>query len=196
MMKNQVDDKNESLDWLSISLSQIKKRNKIETEPFLTVFQSNNHLWYENSRLQRIQNDLKQQIGIMQHELSQSQSNEQIKIQLTIIQNQLRELPNTQFNERKIKLDLSKKIQDQSNIIKTKEEEILLSKEENNKSTKKILYIENELITQSKNYDELKIKLELENEILMKRFLEFQEKNSIEINDMNELIEKLKSKEN
>lgn len=181
-------------DWLSISLSQIKKRNKIETEPFLTVFQSNNHLWYENSRLQRIHNDLKQQIGIIQHDISQSPSNElvtneQIKTQLTLIQNQLRELPNTKFNERKIKLDLSKKIQDQYNIIKAKEVE-------NNKSNEKILSLQNDLITQAKHYDELKIKLELEYEILMKRFLEFQEKNSIEINNMNDLIEKLKLKEN
>jgi len=56
--------------WITDVLVQLKERNKKESEQFRSLMASHSQLWYENSRLQRQQNELKHRIGSFQHDIS------------------------------------------------------------------------------------------------------------------------------
>lgn len=59
-----------STSWVKDAIEGLKARNTRESTPFKSLIASHSQLWYENSRLQRQQNELKHRIGSFQHEIS------------------------------------------------------------------------------------------------------------------------------
>ena len=41
-------------DWSFTVLQRLKRRNRLQVEPLLAIYQSNTKLWYEHARLQSV----------------------------------------------------------------------------------------------------------------------------------------------
>ena len=125
-------------DWSRTLLQCLKQRNRVKVEPLLAIYQSNTKLWYEHARLQALLIDVKHQFAIVQHETSELLTSlgadssvgvvEKLKLKLAQIQIELREKGNLESNERKMKIDLSKKVRDQVKLIGDQFEELKMAK--------------------------------------------------------------------
>jgi hypothetical protein len=127
-------------EWAQVVLENLRRRNKVQVEPFTAIYQSNIKLWYEHSRLKSLLKDVKHQFAIVQHETadlltsagtdSSATAVDKLKFKLAQIQIELREKGNLESNERKMKTDLSKKVRDQGKLIADQTEELKMAKSE------------------------------------------------------------------
>lgn len=205
-------------DLLGICILKLQKRNKFQNEPFEKILTSNNKLFYEQTRVQRILNETKRQIALLQHEIKEVSVDsignlslvvEKVKNKLVLIQNELREKHNTESYERKMRIDLSKKVRDQNKLIADQNEELKVAKSELALFHEKLLVQESELnakrndcetikreLEKSRNLvnsAEAKVRtLEIENMSLVGRILEEKKKTADDLNEMNGLVDGMK----
>ena len=191
-------------DWSEVLLQNLKKRNKLQIEPLSAIYQSNTKLWYEHSRLQSLLKDVKHQFATVQHETAELLTSsgtdstkgavEKLKCKLAQIQVELREKGNLESNERKMKIDLSKKVRDQGKLIADQTEELKMAKSELSSSHEITAFLREEvrveksssLIVNSElnNIRILFHKLEQENAELIERILLEKAKTAQAMNDM------------
>lgn len=176
----------------------------------------NKNLFTEVSRLQRQQTDSKRHISIVQHEAAQllclpqnadsALIVENIKVRLGNLQSELRETHFTESQEKKARLNLSKKVGEQTKLIANQDEEIRLAKDELSAAREKILELE-AMLTLEKNSAamvteelihvrtliadaETKARtLETENASLVERILTEKRKTADDMNEMNSIVE-------
>lgn len=152
-------------DWLDVATARLKKRNEVQTDPFLTIFNSNTKMFYELARLQKQQNDMKRKVAEMQYETSQLLSEacsgggdsksapaiEKLKDKLSVLQGELREKQTSESNERMLRLDLSKKVRDQNKLLVDQAEEIKIAKDELKEAHVKISQLEEEVAAEQRS---------------------------------------------
>lgn len=191
-------------DWSKVVLQNLKERNKLQIEPLIAIYQSNTKLWYEHSRLQSLLKDVKHQFATVQHETAELLTSlgtdssagavEKLKCKLAQIQVELREKGNLESNERKMKIDLSKKVRDQGKLIADQSEELKMAKSELSSSHEMTAFLREEirveksssLIVNSElnNVRSMFHKLEQENAELIERILSEKVKTAQAMNDM------------
>jgi hypothetical protein len=172
-------------------LENLRNRNKIQSDPFTAIYQSNTKLWYEFSQLQSLVKDVKHQVAVVQHETSELLSVpgtdysvsivDSLKSKLSQIQFELREKGNVDANERKSRVDLSKKVRDQGKLIADQYEELKVAKTELSLSHEKVALLTEEIRLESDsskvvkeelaNIRKLFYKVEQENTHLIERIL-------------------------
>ena len=191
-------------DWSCTVLQRLKRRNRVQVEPLLAIYQSNTKLWYEHARLQSLLKDVKHQFAIVQHETSELLTSlgtdssvgvvEKLKLKLAQIQIELREKGNLESNERKMKIDLSKKVRDQVKLIANQFDELKMAKTELSASHEMMAFLREEIRIEKSsssivndeldNVRNLYHKLELENAQLIERILLEKSKTAQAMNDM------------
>mmetsp|Transcript_16520 Transcript_16520/g.15853 ORF Transcript_16520/g.15853 Transcript_16520/m.15853 type:complete len:210 (-) Transcript_16520:47-676(-) len=172
-------------------LENLRNRNKIQSDPFTAIYQSNTKLWYECSRLQSLVKDVKHQVAVVQHETSELLSVpgtdysisivDSLKSKLSQIQFELREKANVDSNEHKSRVDLSKKVRDQGKLIADQHEELKVAKTELSLAHEKVALLTEEIRLESDsskfvkdeltNVRKLLYKVEQENTHLIERIL-------------------------
>ena len=191
-------------DWSRTLLQRLKQRNRVQVEPLLAIYQSNTKLWYEHARLQSLLKDVKHQFAIVQHETSELLTSlgtdssvgvaEKLELKLAQIQIELREKGNLESNERKMKIDLSKKVRDQVKLIANQFDELKMAKTELSASHEMMAFLREEIRIEKSsssivndeldNVRNLYHKLELENAQLIERILLEKSKTAQAMNDM------------
>lgn len=197
-------DKKSDQGWAYVVLDNLRRRNGAEVEPFSAIYQSNTKLWYEHARLQSLLKDLKRQFAIVQHETSDlfsatcsdgsSTAVDKLKLKLSQIQIELRERGNLESNERKAKIDLSKKVRDQAKLIADQSEELKMAKGELSSAHETNTFLSEEVILERnsailvkdeiENVRKLYLNLEKENAQLIERILLEKAKSAQAMNDM------------
>ena len=191
-------------DWADVIYRNLKERNRTQVEPFASIYQSNTKLWYEHNRLQSLLKDVKHQFATVQHETAElftypgletsASKVDKLKIGLAQIQTELREKGNLESSERRMKIDLSKKVRDQLKLIADQSEELKMAKGELS-STHEMLSLMSEesrveknsrkaVREELENIRKLFHKLEAENAQLIERILIEKGKTAPAMNDM------------
>lgn len=191
-------------EWAQVIYRNLKERNRIQVEPFASIYQSNTKLWYEHNRLQSLLKDVKHQFATVQHEtadlfvypgLETSVFKvDKLKIGLAQIQTDLREKGNLESSERRMKVDLSKKVRDQQKLIADQSEELKMAKGELCSSHEMLSLMSEEVKVERnsgkavkdelENVRKLFHKLEAENAQLIERILIEKGKTAQAMNDM------------
>jgi hypothetical protein len=193
-------------EWGETILENLRNRNKIQSDPFTSIYQSNTKLWYEFARLQSLVKDVKHQVAVVQHETSELLSVpgtdysvsiiDSLKSKLSQIQFELREKGNVDSNERKSRIDLSKKVRDQGKLIADQYEELKIAKTELSLAHEKVAFLTEEMRLESDsstvvknelaNIRKLFQKVEQENTHLIERILAEKAKTAVAMNQMME----------
>lgn len=193
-------------EWRETILENLRNRNKIQSDPFTSIYQSNTKLWYEFARLQSLLQDVKHQLAVVQHETSELLSVpgtdysvsiiDSLKSKLSQIQFELREKGNIDSNERKSRIDLSKKVRDQGKLIADQYEELKIAKTELSLAHEKVAFLTEEMRLESDsstvvknelaNIRKLFQKVEQENTHLIERILAEKAKTAVAMNQMME----------
>lgn len=188
---DEVTEISRSNEWEEIILKNLRDRNKIQSDPFTAIYQSNTKLWYEFARLQSLVKDVKHQVAGVQHETSELLSVpgtdysisivDSLKSKLSQIQFELREKGNLESNERKSRVDLSKKVRDQGKLIADQHEELKVAKTELSLAHEKAALLNEEMRLETAsstvvkeeldNIRKLLHNIELENTNLIERIL-------------------------
>ena len=191
-------------DWAIKFLQDLQNRNKVQTEPFVSIYQSNSRLWYEHARLQSLLKDVKHQFATVHHETaelltslktdSSAAAIDKLKLKLTQIQVELREKGNLESNERKSKTDLSKIVRDQARLITNQTEELKMAKTELSSALEMVAFLREEInaekvsaliVTEEiTNLRKMFRKLEEENAQLIERIILEKNKTAQAMNDM------------
>lgn len=197
-------DKKSDQGWAHIVLDNLQRRNNFQVEPFSAIYQSNTKLWYEHARLQSLLKDVKHQFAIVQHETADlfsatcsdgsSTAVDKLKLKLSQIQIELRERGNLESNERKAKIDLSKKVRDQAKLIADQSEELKMAKGELSSAHETNTFLSEEIKLERnsgilvkdevENIRKLYLNLEKENAQLIERILLEKGKTAQAMNDM------------
>ena len=193
----------ESDNWAHTILRNLNDRNKHQVDPFIAIFQSNSKLWYEHARLQSLLKDVKHQFAIVQHEAAElltmpssdsATAVDKLKLKLAQIQIELREKGNLESNERKQKVDLSKKVRDQMKLLADQFEELKMAKSELSSAHEMTAYLREDVRIEKnaalavkdelENVRKLFRKLEEENTQLIERIITEKSKTAQAMNDM------------
>jgi DNA repair exonuclease SbcCD ATPase subunit len=190
--------------WAKVALSRLRERNKVQTDPFVDIFQSHTNLWYENARMKSLLSDIKHQLAIVQHETvdaiiaSASEGSnpmlENLKLKLSQVQSDLREKGTLDESEKKKRIDLSKKVRDQEKLIGDQREEIVIAKTELASALSRISELEEDIriekgsskavAAELESVRELYRKEQAENQQLLERILLEKMKTAEAMNDM------------
>lgn len=195
-------------DWEHIILKNLQDRNKKQTEPFISIYESNTKLWYEHARLQSLITNVKHEIATIQHETSEIRksttasasvdSSDKLILKLGEIQNELREIGIFDSSERndlteKVR-ELNKKVHDQGKLLIQQFEELKMAKSELAISHENTAKLSEEItkeraifmITNKELLDTRKSNssLEIDNTLLIERILVEKSKVAKEMNDM------------
>jgi Autophagy protein 16 (ATG16) len=190
--------------WATVALARLRERNKVQTDPFVDIFQSHTNLWYENARIKSLLSDVKHQLAIVQHETvdailatSSDVPNpmlENLKLKLSQVQCDLREKGSLDESEKKKRIDLSKKVRDQEKLISDQKEEIMIAKTELASSLTRISELEEDLriekgsckavAAELESVRELYRKEQAENQQLLERILLEKMKTAEAMNEM------------
>ncbi len=114
----------ENTTWLCNAQFLVEERNNRESLPFLSIYTRQNHLQNKHHRLQQKHTEIRNQIALLQHEISFPSNQEEkdnidttIKTKLSAIQEELSSRGSKDYDEVKIRLELNKSLRERERMV-------------------------------------------------------------------------------
>ena len=205
-------------DWLNFSISELKKRNKVQANPYLDIYTAYTRLWKDQQNLTRQHLILQNQVANLQHEIQEelnrddiAPSIDRLRITLTTIQEDIKNRNKSAIDNVRGRAELEQQLEDQNKYIFDLQDELRTLKTELETSRESIRTLEMHAANLSNSMVALRLelqsvrsivaeseaktrRLEVENAELVNRIVIDKEKNANELNEMNKIVSRKTSK--
>lgn len=199
------------MSWEEVANILIKERNRVQCDSFVDIYSAFKTMEKKNRYLKKKHIEIRNRIGVLQYEIQegiyQKTSNlEEIKSKLSIIADDLSPRTAKEFDDIKVRYELSRKIKEQEFLINDLKSEAEIARSQLSASLEEVAQLQEDLrckeainlvlnqeLESTRSYlasAELRLKsVEAENIQLAQRLLDEKQRNGQQVTEMNKLIQ-------